>query len=92
MCYLDRALVGTRSIVATAFAPHMSPTPPVPLPRSTPLPNLLGHYIWHNELISSPGAPVPQVSKYTNEKVGTAGTPTGMDPALLFYQGRRSGP
>ncbi|KXZ46264.1 hypothetical protein GPECTOR_45g134 [Gonium pectorale] len=30
-----------------------------------------------------------KVSKYTNEKVGTAGTPTGMDPALLFYHGRR---
>ncbi|GFR51600.1 hypothetical protein Agub_g14024 [Astrephomene gubernaculifera] len=30
-----------------------------------------------------------KVNKYTNEKVGTAGTPTGMDPALLFYHGRR---
>ncbi|EFJ41195.1 hypothetical protein VOLCADRAFT_98857 [Volvox carteri f. nagariensis] len=30
-----------------------------------------------------------KVNRNTNEKVGTAGTPTGMDPALLFYQGRR---
>ncbi|PNW70729.1 hypothetical protein CHLRE_17g732150v5 [Chlamydomonas reinhardtii] len=30
-----------------------------------------------------------KVSKYTNEKVGTAGTPTGIDPALQFYQSSR---
>ncbi|KAG2487009.1 hypothetical protein HYH03_014380 [Edaphochlamys debaryana] len=30
-----------------------------------------------------------KVNRFTNEKVGTAGTPTGMDPALLFYQGCR---
>ncbi|KAG2454380.1 hypothetical protein HYH02_001403 [Chlamydomonas schloesseri] len=30
-----------------------------------------------------------KVNKYTNEKVGTAGTPTGIDPSLMLYQSRR---
>ncbi|GLC39780.1 hypothetical protein PLESTF_000883300 [Pleodorina starrii] len=30
-----------------------------------------------------------KVNRNTNERVGTAGTATGMDPALLFYQSRR---
>lgn len=27
-----------------------------------------------------------KVNRYTNEKVGTAGTPTGMDSTLVAYQ------
>ena len=30
-----------------------------------------------------------KVSRYTNEKVGTSGTPTGMDSTLVSYQAAR---